>query len=237
MMVSELIELRGKWNINLIQQSYLIPGSELILILPLSPFNHNNTWLWNYNKNGSYSVRSEYNLAVNTDKSGPSSSSEVLAIFSCPFSKDVWVQLEYSFLVKHKEDIYFNGVLIYTTELLEKDDFTKMLITTWGIWTERSKKTYGQHQGTPQQIKIQLSSYYKDVKNAHATEGGVFHIKELSNAGQAEVEFHDLALFVDALVSTPLQNIGLGVAISTTYEMIHTTLSKPLEGTLSVFHA
>lgn len=78
-LVSDLIESPGKWNVELIQQSFLSPDSELILTLPLSPFNHNDSWLWHYNKNGIYLVRSGYNLAVDIDSSGPSSSSEVLS--------------------------------------------------------------------------------------------------------------------------------------------------------------
>ncbi|KAK1353645.1 zf-RVT domain-containing protein [Heracleum sosnowskyi] len=79
MKVSELIQQPGKWNRDLIQQLYLIPDSQLILSVPLSPFDHEDSWLWHYNKNGSYSVKSGYKLALSVDRSSPSSSSEVLS--------------------------------------------------------------------------------------------------------------------------------------------------------------
>lgn len=190
MKVSEFIQSPGKWNIDLIQQNYLIPDSQLIFTIPLSPFNYDDSWLWHHSRDGNYSVRSGYNLAVKSDKSSPSSSSEMLstwwkaywafkipkkilffrwrgyhkilpttkglwrrnvvthsncplyeygedtnvhAIFWCPLSQEVWRILEYPFLVGHKEEISFNGVLLYATELLGKAEFSKMLIIAWSI--------------------------------------------------------------------------------------------------------
>lgn len=54
--VSELIQEPGKWNSVLIEQMYMSPDSQLILTLSLSPFDHVDSWLWHYNKNGNYSV-------------------------------------------------------------------------------------------------------------------------------------------------------------------------------------
>lgn len=54
MMVSELIQQPGKWDRELIQQSYLVPDFQLILSIPLSPFNHSDSWMWHYNKSGIY---------------------------------------------------------------------------------------------------------------------------------------------------------------------------------------
>lgn len=42
---------------------------------------------------------------------------------------------------------------------------------------------------------------------------------------------------MDASVSTTLRKVGLGAVIFTANKRIQATLSKPLEGTLSVFHA
>ncbi|KAL8132041.1 hypothetical protein AgCh_007798 [Apium graveolens] len=43
------------------------------------PFDHADSWLWNYSKNGRYSVRSGYNLALSGDSDMPSSSSDALS--------------------------------------------------------------------------------------------------------------------------------------------------------------
>lgn len=79
MKVSEFIQEPGRWNYDLIQQRFLSPDSELILTIPLSPFNHIDSWLWHYSKNVSYLVKSGYNLAIREHRDDPSSFSEVLA--------------------------------------------------------------------------------------------------------------------------------------------------------------
>lgn len=86
MKVSNLIQQPGKWNSELIQQCFLIPVSQLILKIPLSPFDHSDAWLWHYSKNGNYSVKSGYKLAINLNKSDPSSSTEVFSAWW----KDFW---------------------------------------------------------------------------------------------------------------------------------------------------
>lgn len=48
MRVSEFIQQPSKWNIDLIQQSYLIPDAQIILTIPLGPFDHADSWLWHY---------------------------------------------------------------------------------------------------------------------------------------------------------------------------------------------
>ncbi|KAK1356477.1 hypothetical protein POM88_049733 [Heracleum sosnowskyi] len=162
------------------------------------------------------------------------------AVFWCVFSQEVWELLEFSFLIGHKEEITFNGVLLYASELLEKEEFAKMLIAAWSIWTERNKITHGQQRRTPQQIKTWSSSYYEEVSNAHTQEDRVVSEEESSHrgqAGQAEVQIHDHTLFVDAAVSTSSKKVGLGAVILASDKKVQAALSKPLEGTLSVFHA
>lgn len=61
----------------------------------------------------------------------------------CGFGKDSKVPF-LARILGHKEDISFKGVLLYATKLLEKEDFSKLLLTSWGIWNGRNKKTHGQ---------------------------------------------------------------------------------------------
>ncbi|XP_074346736.1 uncharacterized protein LOC141685541 [Apium graveolens] len=72
--VSELIQLPGMWNNGLIQQIYLSLDAQLISIIPLSPLDHTDLWMWHYSMNGNYSVRSGYNLALNANTTSHSSS-------------------------------------------------------------------------------------------------------------------------------------------------------------------
>lgn len=80
------------------------------------------------------------------------------------------------------------GVLLYVTDILENDDFAKMIITAWGIWYERNKKTHGQQQRSPQQTKEWVISYFEEVRNTLAAEDGVIPSEESSHGEQAEVE-------------------------------------------------
>lgn len=49
-------------------------------------------------------------------------------VFWCPFSKEVWILLDYPFLLGHKEEISFKSVLLYATELIGNEDVEKILI-------------------------------------------------------------------------------------------------------------
>lgn len=107
----------------------------------------------------------------------------------------------------------------------------------WIIWTERKKKTHGQERRTPQQIKTRILSYYEEVRNAHIREGEVVLIEESFYEGQTEVQVHDHVILVDAAISTSSQKVGIGAVILAPNKEVRATLSKPLQGTLSVFHA
>ncbi|KAF4355249.1 hypothetical protein G4B88_028285 [Cannabis sativa] len=47
------------------------------------------------------------------------------AIFWCSFSQVIWKQMSFPFLASPKEDLTFKGVLLYASEILEKEDFEK----------------------------------------------------------------------------------------------------------------
>ncbi|KAF4357249.1 hypothetical protein G4B88_017890 [Cannabis sativa] len=51
------------------------------------------------------------------------------AIFWCSFSQVIWKEMSFSFLASPKEDLTFKGVLLYASEILEKEDFEKVLIS------------------------------------------------------------------------------------------------------------
>lgn len=81
MKVSESIQQPGKWNVDLIQQSYLIPDAQIILTIPLSPFSHADSWFWHYKSNGCYSVKSGHNIAIDENKSETTSSSNMISVW------------------------------------------------------------------------------------------------------------------------------------------------------------
>ncbi|KAF4391974.1 hypothetical protein F8388_004303 [Cannabis sativa] len=200
--VSDIIESPGKWNNEVVNQYFNVADAECILSIPLSLFNHEDSWFWHYTNHGSYSVGSGYNLAMTVDKFQPSSASDVFslwwkqfwglkiprkilhfawrgyqeilptrnglfrrniasstscqlcgfggesnahAIFWCPVAQGIWNLMEFSFLHEVKEEIDFKNVLLYASEVVDREAFAKFIICSWAIWTERNKITHGQH--------------------------------------------------------------------------------------------
>ncbi|KAF4348103.1 hypothetical protein G4B88_021375 [Cannabis sativa] len=193
---------------------------ECILSIPLSLFNHEDSWFWHYTNHGSYSVGSGYNLAMTVDKFQPSSASDVFslwwkqfwglkiprkilhfawrgyqeilptrnglfrrniasstscqlcgfggesnahAIFWCPVAQGIWNLMEFSFLHEVKEEIDFKNVLLYASEVVDREAFAKFIICSWAIWNERNKITHGQQIRQPQFVVEWISSYYESI--------------------------------------------------------------------------
>lgn len=111
-----------------------------------------------------------------------------------------------------------------------------MLITTWGLWTERNKLTHNQQQRTPHQIKIWLSMYYKEIKSSYEPKW-VLTRREISWEYQIEVENHNLTLFIDASLYVLLRRVVLGVVILAINNKVWASLLKPLTSKLSVLYA
>ena len=138
-------------------------------------------------------------------------------------------------MVGHKEEISFKGVILYATELLNKEEFAKLLIVAWGILSERNKHNHGQQHRTPQQIKIWISSYLEEIKNAYSTK--VNTRSQTLNVNQRVVDNEAFTLCVDAALSTTSQKIGIGAVLYTPSRRVQARLSKPMEGSLSALHA
>ncbi|KAM6584731.1 hypothetical protein CsatB_011733 [Cannabis sativa] len=294
MMVSELIEQSGQWNIDLIHQVFSTPDSQLILSIPITMYEHDDDWLWHFTSHGHYSVKSGYNLAIGGENLQPSSSNEVMAawwssywaikipkkilhfgwkgfheilpsfsglfrrqssshsncpicgfgndtnahaIFWCSFSQVIWKEMSFPFLASPKEDMTFKGVLLYASEILEKEDFEKVLISAWTIWFERNKKSHGRTIRTPHQIKIWISSYYNEIcRERNKTKKGV-STGCTSEQSNTETEVNNYKLYVDAAISTPQNVIGFGAVIFSSDKQMKAALSKPLQGSFSVFQA
>lgn len=79
--------------------------------------------------------------------------------------------------------------------------------------------------------------YIDEIKNVHNSELGARRRGEFHSAIQVEVENYEVALIVDASISTFLEKVGLRAVIYTSNNRVHARLDKPLEGILSVLHA
>ncbi|XP_020173489.1 uncharacterized protein [Aegilops tauschii subsp. strangulata] len=65
--VSEfIISTTASWNRSLIQQTFMPIDAHVILEIPLCTRNIDDFWAWHYEKQGSFSVRSAYNMLVAT---------------------------------------------------------------------------------------------------------------------------------------------------------------------------
>ncbi|KAF4393206.1 hypothetical protein G4B88_001940 [Cannabis sativa] len=152
------------------------------------------------------------------------------AIFWCSFSQVIWKEMSFPFLASPKEDLTFKGVLLYASEILEKEDFEKVLISAWTIWFERNKKSHGRTIRTPHQIKIWISSYYNEIcRERNKTKKGV-STGCTSEQSNTETEVNSYKLFVDAAISTPQNVIGFGAVIFSSDKQMKAALSKPLQG-------
>ena len=60
--VRSLVTESGRWNSQLIRESFLANEADAILSLPLSATTMDDFLIWHFEKSGSYSVRSGYNL-------------------------------------------------------------------------------------------------------------------------------------------------------------------------------
>ncbi|KAF4351188.1 hypothetical protein F8388_018783 [Cannabis sativa] len=223
--VSDIIESPGKWNNEVVNQYFNVADAECILSIPLSLFNHEDSWFWHYTNHGSYFVGSGYNLAMTVDKFQPSSASDVFslwwkqfwglkiprkilhfawtgyheilptrnglfrrniasstscqlcgfggesnahAIFWCPVAQGIWNLMEFSFLHEVKEEIDFKNVLLYASEVVDREAFAKFIICSWAIWTERNKITHGQKIRQPQFVVEWIISYYESILSMKA---------------------------------------------------------------------
>ncbi|KAF4404489.1 hypothetical protein G4B88_005875, partial [Cannabis sativa] len=152
------------------------------------------------------------------------------AIFWCSFSQVIWKEMSFPFLASPKEDLTFKGVLLYASEIFEKEDFEKVLISAWTIWFERNKKSHGRTIRTPHQIKIWISSYYNEIcRERNKTKKGV-STGCTSEQSNTETEVNSYKLYVDAAISTPQNVIGFGAVIFSSDKQMKAALSKPLQG-------
>ncbi|XP_062089465.1 uncharacterized protein LOC133795999 [Humulus lupulus] len=207
--VHDLFETPGSWNMIRVQQFFNAADAQNILTIPLTQFDHPDSWLWHYTNHGNYTIKSGYNLASAMDTALPSSSVTLIAmwwkyfwgikiprkilhfawrgyheifptlkglnrrniskhsvcplcgfgedsnahvVFWCPSSKEIWDRWDYPFVSDRKEDISFKEILLYASEILEKENFQKMLIIAWAIWFERNKRTHGHPARQGQQV-------------------------------------------------------------------------------------
>ncbi|KAM6550760.1 hypothetical protein CsatB_000568 [Cannabis sativa] len=290
--VSDIIESPGKWNNEVVNQYFNVADAECILSIPLSLFNHEDSWFWHYTNHGSYSVGSGYNLAMTVDKFQPSSASDVFslwwkqfwglkiprkilhfawrgyheilptrnglfrqniasstscqlcgfggesnahAIFWCPVAQGIWNLMEFSFLHEVKEEIDFKNVLLYASEVVDREAFAKFIICSWAIWTERNKITHGQQIRQPQFVVEWIISYYESIlsmkegpKKSSQTNGRNREASAGSSTSAQEQRLYS-KLMVDATVLSTTSIVGLGAVVFSEDNRVHAALSKPLK--------
>lgn len=66
--VSDLMTSSGIWNYDLIRAAFLPHDAEAILSIPITNGRGSDTTIWHYRKDGNYSVRSGYRLAIDSNR-------------------------------------------------------------------------------------------------------------------------------------------------------------------------
>ena len=87
------------------------------------------------------------------------------AVFWCPSSKEIWDLWDYPFMSHRKEDISFKEIVLYASEILEKENFQKMLIIVWAIWFERNKRTHGHPARQGHQVFEWVTRYWESIRS------------------------------------------------------------------------
>uniref|UniRef100_A0A803QRF6 Uncharacterized protein n=1 Tax=Cannabis sativa TaxID=3483 RepID=A0A803QRF6_CANSA len=99
----------------------------------------------------------------------------------------IWNLMEFSFLHEVKEEIDFKNVLLYASELVEREAFAKFIICSWAIWTEKNKITHGQQIRQPQFVVEWIISYYESIFSMK--EGSKKVPKLMQGVGELQLEF------------------------------------------------
>lgn len=63
-MVAEFITPTKEWDIAKLREYVLEGDVRIIATIPISSINDEDKWIWHYSKNGAYSVKSGYKLAM-----------------------------------------------------------------------------------------------------------------------------------------------------------------------------
>ncbi|KAF4357972.1 hypothetical protein F8388_008480 [Cannabis sativa] len=138
------------------------------------------------------------------------------AIFWCPVAQGIWNLMEFSFLHEVKEEIDFKNVLLYASEVVDREAFAKFIICSWAIWTERNKITHGQQIRQPQFVVEWISSYYESIlsmkegpKKSSQANGRNREASAGSSTSAQEQRLYS-KLMVDAAVLSTTSIVGLG---------------------------
>ncbi|KAF4373639.1 hypothetical protein F8388_025333 [Cannabis sativa] len=141
------------------------------------------------------------------------------AIFWCPVAQGIWNLMEFSFLHEVKEEIDFKNVLLYASEVVDREAFAKFIICSWAIWTERNKITHGQQIRQPQFVVEWISSYYESIlsmkegpKKSSQANGRNREASAGSSTSAQEQRLYS-KLMVDAAVLSTTSIVGLGAVI------------------------
>ncbi|KAF4367426.1 hypothetical protein F8388_025844 [Cannabis sativa] len=137
------------------------------------------------------------------------------AIFWCPVAQGIWNLMEFSFLHEVKEEIDFKNVLLYASEVVDREAFAKFIICSWAIWTERNKITHGQQIRQPQFVVEWISSYYESIlsmkegpKKSSQANGRNREASAGSSTSAQEQRLYS-KLMVDAAVLSTTSIVGL----------------------------
>ncbi|KAL5753866.1 hypothetical protein ACOSP7_022086 [Xanthoceras sorbifolium] len=103
MVVSQLRNSSGSWNVPLINQLFVKDDVDFILSIPISRFLHDDVLMWHYDSNEVYSVRSGYNLTF---------ASLYPATISDPSNLSHWWKALWQIQLPSKIRIFFYGRLV-----------------------------------------------------------------------------------------------------------------------------
>ncbi|TXG71894.1 hypothetical protein EZV62_000473 [Acer yangbiense] len=153
--VSTLIESPGKWNESLIRRNFLPEEAELILSIPLSVYLRRDSFLWHFNKDGTFTVKSAYRVAISAMKRFEAFCSSALcplcregpetvehALWRCKSVKPEWNHCPlFSDLNKLKIDDFL-GRVIWVASVANLENVVNFITTAWLVWNNRNQSLF-----------------------------------------------------------------------------------------------
>ncbi|KAK9950635.1 hypothetical protein M0R45_006113 [Rubus argutus] len=240
--VSELISSTGVWNHDLIQASFLPNDVDCILSIPLVKGMGNDTVIWHYRKDGKYSVKSGYRLAMDLhnvlsvagegssngselrgEESGLMRCVEVVVVLRSPLCmlygtvKLLGRSGKTLFYLVYKEwrEPSFQSLFSHVAAVFDKGELNLFAVVAWWIWKNRNDIKFGKVGLSGEQNVIKATDWTHDFAIAHDKEKSAG-----SSMGSNQKQAHwnvpsppFLKLNVDAAIDKHNCRMGFGAVV------------------------
>ncbi|XP_012847426.1 PREDICTED: uncharacterized protein LOC105967373 [Erythranthe guttata] len=190
MKVSSLIDsVTGQWDPHILSQIFVEEDINCILSIPLGSSINEDKLMWHYNRNGLFSVRSAYYIAVQMEKekdgsNSASSSSSTLSgswkwlwtlklpsdedvlhcLALCTFARQVWALSGVPYLIHWPKDKSVIEWVLWMKQHQDSAQFEYCVVICWAIWNARNKKLFEDMDKSAMDIILFAKKFTSDMR-------------------------------------------------------------------------